>query len=66
MNQNIWGSSLWFSLHTISMNYPNYPNQVFDKSLTCMKRITTDANSQLIVYINQLKLASNANSNIIE
>ena len=26
MNQNIWGSSLWFSLHTISMNYPNYPN----------------------------------------
>jgi hypothetical protein len=26
MNQNIWGSSLWFSLHTISMNYPNYPS----------------------------------------
>ena len=26
MNQNIWGSSMWFSLHTISMNYPNFPN----------------------------------------
>lgn len=25
MNQNIWGSTLWFSLHTISMNYPNNP-----------------------------------------
>lgn len=25
MNQNIWGSSMWFSLHTISMNYPNFP-----------------------------------------
>lgn len=26
MNQNIWGSSMWFSLHTITMNYPNFPN----------------------------------------
>ena len=25
MNQNIWGSTLWFSLHTITMNYPNNP-----------------------------------------
>jgi hypothetical protein len=25
MNQNIWGSTLWFSLHTISMNYPSNP-----------------------------------------
>jgi len=25
MNQNIWGSSMWFSLHTITMNYPNFP-----------------------------------------
>ena len=28
MNQNIWGSQLWFSLHTISMNYPNKPNYI--------------------------------------
>ena len=25
MNQNIWGSHLWFSLHTISFNYPTKP-----------------------------------------
>jgi hypothetical protein len=25
MNQNIWGSHLWFSLHTISFNYPLNP-----------------------------------------
>jgi predicted nucleic acid-binding Zn ribbon protein len=28
MNQNIWGSPLWFSLHTITMNYPNKPNYI--------------------------------------
>jgi hypothetical protein len=28
MNQNIWGSSMWFSLHTITMNYPNFPTYV--------------------------------------
>ena len=26
MNQNIWGPHLWFSLHTISFNYPLRPN----------------------------------------
>jgi hypothetical protein len=26
MNQNIWGSHLWFSLHTITFNYPLKPN----------------------------------------
>ena len=26
MNQNIWGPHLWFSLHTISFNYPIEPN----------------------------------------
>jgi len=26
MNQNIWGSHLWFSLHTMSFNYPLEPN----------------------------------------
>lgn len=26
MNQNIWGPHLWFSLHTISFNYPLNPN----------------------------------------
>jgi hypothetical protein len=25
MNQNIWGSHLWFSLHTMSFNYPLKP-----------------------------------------
>jgi hypothetical protein len=25
MNQNIWGPHLWFSLHTISFNYPANP-----------------------------------------
>jgi hypothetical protein len=25
MNQNIWGSHLWFSLHTITLNYPLKP-----------------------------------------
>ena len=27
MNQNIWGPHLWFSLHTITFNYPLNPNQ---------------------------------------
>jgi len=27
MNQNIWGPHLWFSLHTISFNYPLVPTQ---------------------------------------
>ena len=27
MNQNIWGSHMWFSLHTITFNYPLNPNQ---------------------------------------
>ena len=26
MNQNIWGPHLWFSLHTISFNYPLKPS----------------------------------------
>jgi hypothetical protein len=26
MNQNIWGPHLWFSLHTISFNYPLDPS----------------------------------------
>ena len=26
MNQNIWGPHLWFSLHTMSFNYPLKPN----------------------------------------
>lgn len=31
MNQNIWGSHLWFSLHTISLNYPLKPNEIDKK-----------------------------------
>ena len=31
MNQNIWGSSMWFSLHTITMNYPNKPTYIQKK-----------------------------------
>jgi hypothetical protein len=27
MNQNIWGPHLWFSLHTISFNYPLEPTE---------------------------------------
>jgi hypothetical protein len=27
MNQNIWGPHLWFSLHTISFNYPLNPTK---------------------------------------
>jgi hypothetical protein len=27
MNQNIWGPHLWFSLHTISFNYPIKPTK---------------------------------------
>jgi hypothetical protein len=27
MNQNIWGPHLWFSLHTITFNYPLKPTQ---------------------------------------
>tara|TARA_B100000575_G_C23090464_1_gene628655 strand:- start:228 stop:671 length:444 start_codon:yes stop_codon:yes gene_type:complete len=26
MNPNIWGPQLWFSLHIITLNYPNNPN----------------------------------------
>ena len=28
MNQNIWGSHLWFSLHTITFNYPIEPTTI--------------------------------------
>lgn len=31
MNQNIWGSSMWFSLHTITMSYPDQPTYVEQK-----------------------------------
>ena len=31
MNQNIWGSTMWFSLHTITMNYPINPSFVEKK-----------------------------------
>jgi hypothetical protein len=27
MNQNIWGSHMWFSLHTITFNYPLKPTK---------------------------------------
>jgi len=27
MNQNIWGPHLWFSLHTMSFNYPLKPSE---------------------------------------
>ena len=27
MNQNIWGPHMWFSLHTISFNYPIKPTE---------------------------------------
>ena len=27
MNQNIWGPHLWFSLHSISINYPLSPSE---------------------------------------
>ena len=27
MNQNIWGAHLWFSLHTMSFNYPLKPTE---------------------------------------
>ena len=28
MNQNIWGPSMWFSLHTITFNYPLEPKDI--------------------------------------
>ena len=28
MNQNIWGPHLWFSLHTMSFNYPLEPSNI--------------------------------------
>ena len=28
MNQNIWGSHLWFSLHSITFSYPNNPTNL--------------------------------------
>ena len=27
MNQNIWGAHLWFSLHSITLNYPLHPTK---------------------------------------
>ena len=43
MNQNIWGSSMWFSLHTITMNYPNNPTYIdaeeYKKFFTSLKNI---------------------------
>ena len=39
MNQNIWGPHLWFSLHTISFNYPLKPSDT-DKE-NCKNFFTT-------------------------
>jgi hypothetical protein len=34
MNQNIWGPHMWFTLHTISFNYPLYPTNEEKKHYT--------------------------------
>lgn len=31
LNPEIWGPHYWFFLHTISLNYPKYPNDVTKK-----------------------------------
>ena len=31
LNPNIWGPKYWFFFHTITLNYPNYPNSVTKK-----------------------------------
>ena len=28
MDPNIWGPQLWFSLHIITLNYPNNPSDI--------------------------------------
>ena len=43
MNQNIWGPHLWFSLHTISFNYPLKPteNDKYNQQLQIISPIET-------------------------
>ena len=31
LNPEIWGTHYWFFLHTISLNYPNFPNSITKK-----------------------------------
>jgi len=31
LDPNIWGPKFWFFFHTITLNYPNYPNSVTKK-----------------------------------
>jgi len=31
LDPNVWGPHYWFFLHTISLNYPNYPNAITKK-----------------------------------
>jgi len=31
LNPEIWGQHYWFFLHTIALNYPNYPNNITKK-----------------------------------
>lgn len=71
MNQNIWGPHLWFSLHTISFNYPIKPEEkdkeeykLFFKSLqevipcsVCKKNYKRHLNEHPIEdYLNSRKL----------
>jgi hypothetical protein len=71
MNQNIWGPHLWFSLHTISFNYPVKPSEkdkeeykLFFKSLqevipcsVCKKNYKRHLNEHPIEdYLNSRKL----------
>jgi len=71
MNQNIWGPHLWFSLHTISFNYPIKPSEkdkeeykIFFKSLqevipcsVCKKNYKRHLNEHPIEdYLNSRKL----------
>jgi hypothetical protein len=31
LNPEVWGPHYWFMLHTLALNYPNYPNAVTKK-----------------------------------
>ena len=31
MDKNVWGPPYWFTLHTIAMTYPEFPNETIKK-----------------------------------
>ena len=39
MDKNVWGPPYWFTLHTIAMTYPEFPNETIKKNIMILFKI---------------------------